>query len=177
MQMRKDKWSNMTNNRLAALGFENPLLDMKYNIPFWRLNEGITVLKQKKYSEILQIEFNKISSSSYQAEPAVAEFIAKKVGLDNLIKFQYTNDYEGLRKSFFEATGKDLNNLVIDLNKIPLFMPLSEKRIQKRLNLKQYDLEVSHKVNNSFIQKVSIDNSKIGNNQKQEPLSLNEREE
>ncbi len=177
MQMKRDKWSNMTNNRLAILGFENPLLDMKYNIPFWRLDEGITVLKQKKFSEVLGIKFNKLSSASYQVEPVVAEFIANKVGLDNLIKFRHNNDYEGLRKAFFDATGKDLNNLVRDLNKIPLLLPISEKRIQKRLNFKQYDLEISHKENNSFIKKVSIENSKIGNNQKQETPSLNEREE
>lgn len=177
MQMKKDKWSNMTNNRLAILGFENPLLDMKYNIPFWRLDEGITVLKQKKFSEVLGIEFNKLSSSSYQVEPVVAEFIANKVGLDNLIKFRHNNDYEGLRKAFFDATGKDLNDLVSDLNKIPLLLPISEKRIKKRLNFKQYDIDVPIKKNNTFVQKVSIDNSEIGNNQQQKLHSFEEREE
>ena len=134
-------------------------------------------MKQKKFSEALGIEFNKLSSSSYQAEPVVAEFIANKVGLDNLIKFQHNNDYEGLRKAFFDVTGKDLNDLVSDLNKIPLLLPISEKRIKKRLNFKQYDIDVPIKKNNTFVQKVSIDNSEIGNNQQQKLHSFDEREE
>lgn len=177
MKMKKDRWTNMTNNKLAIIGFDNPLLDMQHNMTFWRLNEGITVLKQKKFSEALGIEFNKLSSSSYQAEPVVAEFIANKVGLDNLIKFQHNNDYEGLRKAFFDVTGKDLNDLVSDLNKIPLLLPISEKRIKKRLNFKQYDIDVPITKNNTFVQKVSIDNSEIGNNQQQKLHSFDEREE
>ena len=176
MQMKKDKWTKMTGNKLAILGFENALLDMKYNITFWRLNEGITVLKQKKYSEVLGLDFNKISSSSYQVEPVVAQFIADKVGLDNLIKFQYNCDYEGLRNLFSEVTGKDLNNLVKDMNKIPLFLPMSDKSIKKKLNFKQYDLK--NKQNNSFVQRVSVDyNGTTEDKPHKEIHNLGEREE
>lgn len=147
-------WDDMTKGRLAIIGVHNPKLEMKYNISLERFNEGITVLKQQMYSKVLGLNFNKISSSSYLTEPYVAEFVANKIGLDNLILLQQNNDYEGIRKKFNEATGQDLNDLVEDLNKIPVLIPVSEKKLKKKLKIEKYEEKEISPDKKSFVQRV-----------------------
>lgn len=153
----KKSWDKMIDGKIAAIGVDDPLLEKKYNISFSRLNEGITVLKQKKFSKVLGLKFSKITSSSYMSEPFAAEFIAEKIGLDNLIKFQQENDYESINKSFKEATGKDLKNLIIDLNKIPILIPFTKGMLRKMLHLKQYESIVApNKKNADFVPKFKL---------------------
>ena len=133
------KWDDMTKGEMAIVGINDPILAMKYNISLERFNEGITVLKQQMYSKALGLNFNKVSSSSYLTEPYVAEFVAQKIGLDKLILLHQNNDYEGIRTEFKEATGQDLNNLVRDLNKLPMLIPISERILKKILKIDNYE--------------------------------------
>jgi hypothetical protein len=53
----------------------------------------------------------------YEAQKKVAKFIGNVIGKENLIGMHFNNDYNGIRKSFYEKTGQDLNDLVDKMNK------------------------------------------------------------
>lgn len=90
------------------------------------LNEGITYLKQKMYSENLKIKFHKQKDYLYGAQIG-AECIANVIGIDNLIYYHFNNKYEDIEKVFFEKTNIKLEDLMLKC------LRYDRKRSKKRL--------------------------------------------
>lgn len=129
-----------------------------------KLNEGITAYKQELYDKFLG---NK-SCTAYIAEKEVARFIGKVIGKENLINMHFNNDYEGIKTSFNERTGKDLNELVELLDQKSIlngFLPhkLNIKIFTKKLETFEKNCEIKpERKNADFIPKFDIDYTKIG---------------
>lgn len=79
-----------------------------------KLNEGITVYKQEMYDKFLG---NNTYTGGYRIERDVAKFIADVIGKEQLVSMHFNNDYGAIRTAFNEKTGKELNELVNELNK------------------------------------------------------------
>lgn len=71
-------------------------------------NEGITAYKQGLYDKASGID----AKTNYQVPKMCAEMVAETIGQENLIKMHFENDYEGIKTLFQEKTGKNLDELV-----------------------------------------------------------------
>jgi len=61
------------------------------------INEGITSLKQKIYSQKLNIKFHEKNDFQYGARNA-AECIANVIGFENMLYFHFYNDFNKIEK-------------------------------------------------------------------------------
>lgn len=102
------------------------------------LNEGITYLKQKIYSEKLDIKFHKNKDYLYGARRA-AECVSKVIGFEYLIYNHFYNDFEKIENAFFERTNIKIEELILKCINY-------DKRNSKK-KLKQL---------NNFIQEINI---------------------
>lgn len=75
------------------------------------LNEGITSLKQKIYSEQLKIDFHKKKDFLFTARKA-AECLTNVIGIENVIYYHFYNNFEKIEEKFFEKTNIKLENLI-----------------------------------------------------------------
>ena len=99
------------------------------------LNEGITYLKQKIYSENLKIKFHKQKDYLYGAQIG-AECIANVIGLDNLIYYHFNNKYEEIENDFFGKTNIKLDDLMIKCLRYD--RKRSKKRLKELTNLVKF---------------------------------------
>ena len=132
---------------------------LQNGINLQKLNEGITAYKQELYDKFLGNKPN----TAYISEKEVARFIGKVIGKENLINMHFNNDYEGIRTSFNEKTGKDLNELVELLNKksILRFLPqkLKIKTLRKKLEpFEKYCDKKTERKTSNFVPKHNISN-------------------
>ena len=102
---------------LNITGIDDNLQEAKNEVELRELNEGITAWKQEMYDIASGIE----PRTGYVYQKKVAKFIGDIIGKEELIKFHFNNDYEGIKDSFHEKTGRDLNELVRILNDKPKF--------------------------------------------------------
>lgn len=103
------------------------------------LNEGITFLKQKMYSDKLNIKFHEKKDFLYGAEKA-AECIASVIGLENMIYLHFYHKLEEIINSFYTKTGVELNTLLVKC------MEYDRKRTKKTLKqLNNYIMQICEK--------------------------------
>lgn len=102
------------------------------------LNEGITYLKQKIYSEKLDIKFHKNKDYLYGARRA-AECIGDVVGLEYMIYNHFYNNFDNIENAFFERTNIKIEELI--------FKCISYDKRNSKKKLKQL---------NDFIQEINI---------------------
>lgn len=76
------------------------------------LNEGITSLKQKIYSDKLNIEFHN-ENDFFCGGRIGAECLANVIGFKNLIYFHFNNNLEKIQELFYNSTGIKLEELVL----------------------------------------------------------------
>ena len=137
---------------------------LQNGIDLKKLNEGITAYKQELYDKFLGNKPN----TAYTAEKEVARFIGKVIGRDNLINMHFNNDYEGIKTSFNERTGKDLNKLVELLDQKSIlnrFLPhkLNTKIFTKKFEKFEKNCEIKpERKNADFVPKFNIDYTKVG---------------
>ena len=137
---------------------------LQNGIDLKKLNEGITAYKQELYDKFLGNKPN----TAYIAEKEVARFIGKVIGRENLINMHFNNDYEGIKTSFNERTGKDLNELVELLDQKSIlnrFLPhkLNIKIFTKKLETFEKNCEIKpERKNADFVPKFDIDYTKVG---------------
>ena len=99
--------------KLAISGIQDCRQVVQKGIDLTKLNEGITAYKQEMYDKFLETK----PHTAYVIEKKVAKFIGDVIGKEELIKMHFDNDYEKIRDTFKEKTGRDLNELVEKLNK------------------------------------------------------------
>lgn len=75
------------------------------------LNEGITSLKQKIYSEKLNIDFHKNKDFLYMARKA-AECLGNIIGFENMIYNHFYNNFDNIENDFFKRTNIKLEVLI-----------------------------------------------------------------
>ena len=137
---------------------------LQNGIDLKKLNEGITAYKQELYDQFL----GNPPCTTYIMDKEVARLIGKSIGRENLINMHFNNDYEGIKTSFNERTGKDLNKLVELLNQKPIlnrFLPhkLKIKVFTKKLETFEKNCEIKPEIKNAdFVPKFDIDYTKIG---------------
>ena len=170
---RIDKLLQNYNGILAVSGIHDFRKLMTYGIQTRKLNEGITAYKQGIYDEYLG---NK-SETAYKVEKDVASFISDIIGKDKLIAMHFNNDYDGIRESFNEKTGKDLNDLVKELNKksylkTMIFGRLYTRRFSRDIHTYMENIREEHSSklgerNTDFVPKYQIDHTKAIENMKE----------
>lgn len=101
------------------------------------LNEGITSLKQKIYSEKLNIAFHKKKDFLYGGRLG-AQCLSNIIGFNNMIYYHFYNDLEKIKQEFFAKTDVKLEELITKC------IRYDQKRSKKTLN----DL-------NNFIEKLN----------------------
>jgi hypothetical protein len=161
------------NDILVVSGVDDPREKVDSNVSLRRLNEGITVYKQKIYN---QYTGNK-SETQYKTESEVAEFIANTIGKENLITLHFNNDYKTIKEKFYQKTGQDLNELLDVLNnksrlKRRIFGKLYIKKYEKNVKnvmqkMKQKKAEKKSKKNANFVDRYVIDESCVINLQQE----------
>ena len=105
------------------------------------LNEGITSLKQKIYSEKLNIAFHKKNDFLYGVRLG-AQCVADTIGFDNMINCHFFNNLEKIKKDFFKKTEIKLEELILKC------IIYDQKRTKKTLkDLKKFIEIVNKKVN------------------------------
>ena len=105
------------------------------------LNEGITSLKQKIYSDKLKIPFHKKRDFFYGARIG-AECIGKVIGFDNMIYQHFNNNFTNIEQEFFEKTNIKIEELLLKC--IEYDQKKSKKRLRK---LKDFIVQVCKKSN------------------------------
>lgn len=95
------------------------------------LNEGITSLKQKIYSEKLKIPFHKKRDFFYGGRIG-AECIGKVIGFDNMIYQHFNNNFKNIKEDFFKKTNMELEELILKC--IEYDQKKSKKRLRKLEN-------------------------------------------
>lgn len=127
---------------ISNLKSKNRVQKMLYGINIQDyLNEGITSLKQKIYSEKLHIDFNKNKDFLCIARLA-AECIANVIGFENIIYYHFYNNYEKIEKIFFDKTKVKLDELILK------FIIYDKTRSKKNLKkLSEFTKEIFSKKN------------------------------
>lgn len=103
------------------------------------LNEGITSLKQKMYSDKLEIKFHKKKDFFYGARIG-AECLGNVIGFENMISLHFNNDLQTIKQQFLLKTGIDLEQLII---KCAIY---DQKRKKKKLNELQDFIQQIYKI-------------------------------
>lgn len=105
------------------------------------LNEGITSLKQKIYSDKLNLSFHKKKDFFYGVRMG-AECIGKVIGFDNLIYLHFNNNLKNIEEDFFGKTNIKLEELILKC------IEYDKKNTKKRLKqLKLFIEQIYKKVN------------------------------
>ena len=102
------------NAKIPVSGIADYRQNINMGVELDKLNEGITSYKQEMYGRF----FNRPSIGGYYVERKVAKFIGNVIGEQKLISMHFNKDYEGIRTSFNETTGGELNDLVEELNDV-----------------------------------------------------------
>lgn len=140
---KEERIVNELNNRyekndgkVYVSGIFDPRYFIDNGINLRALNEGITAYKQELYDK-----FNGIKSKTgYKNEKKLAKHIADVIGKEELIARQFDGDYEGIRQTFNEKTGQDLNYFVKELNKGTLYKgPISKVMHNLVSKIKKYN--------------------------------------
>lgn len=165
------------NRVLNITGISDNLQEAKNGVELRELNEGITAWKQEMYDIASGIK----PRTGYVYQKQVAKFIGDIIGKEELIKHHFNNDYQGIKDSFYEKTGRDLNELVKVLNDKPkfrlkykFFKKKREKYSEKmnEFSKKLYECMEEIKPKNGktdFIPKYNIDESSINEHYYVEP--------
>lgn len=75
-------------------------------------NEGITSLKQKIYSDRLNIQFHKKRDFLYGGRIG-ATCLGKVIGFENMIYFHFNNKFEKIEEEFFKKAELNLKDLIL----------------------------------------------------------------
>ena len=177
-----NKMYEFTNGQKAIVGVKNSEKTSDEELSFTKLNEGITEYKQKMYDKELGIK----SDSAYPTERKLAGIIADTIGVDEMIKLQFNNDYEGIRERFNQYSKTDLNQIVYEMNNIKrtdtVMDIFFQMQFQKKLDRYASEIdktkvqpteEKSHGRNTDFVPKVEIDHEQVKENMKNNELQRN----
>ena len=156
-----NKLYEKVNGILAVSGIFDMRQVINNDVNLRSLNEGITAYKQEMYDKFLGYKVY----SPYEPQKTVAKFIGNVIGKENLIGMHFNNDYNGIRKSFNEKTGQDLNDLVDKMNK--------QSMLKTRVFGKPYIKYYSKKIE-KYISKYEIPNPERDGNIQDKAKSFRE---